>query len=134
MDLSLYSPGDASVQVNEAFISPISNFTLDTGSEDTVFEVIQMNKESVAHDADTDDHWISVINLQDLSTRITNNEPIPLPVPQLPIITSNNFALRVRSTPAINEFIIRDFYITCRYQANVTFSSPGETYVVNLTQ
>ena len=134
MDLSLYSPGDASVQVNEAFINPISVFTLDAGSEDTAFEAIQMNKESVAHDADTDDHWISIINLHDLNTKITNNEPITLPVPQLAVVTSNNFALRVRSTPLINEFMIRDFHITCRYQANVTFSSPGENYVVNLTQ
>ena len=56
MDLNVYSPGDASVQVNEAFINPISGFTLDAGSEDTAFEAIQMNKESVAHNADTDDH------------------------------------------------------------------------------
>lgn len=134
MDLSAYSPGDASVQVNKAFINPISGFTLDADVEGTAFEAIQMNKDSAAHDADTNNHWISIINLHDLDTKIANNEPITLPTLQLKVVTSDSFALRVRSTPDINEFIIKDFYITCRYQANVTFNSSGENYVVNLTQ
>lgn len=135
MNLSAYSPGDASVKVTGAFISPLSDFTFENDSEENDFKVIEMNKVPDDHDVNNDEHWNLVIDLENINTIITNKDSIPLRNDEesLAVVTSGSFAFRVASTAKIKNFIIKDFGITCRYKAEVTFNSPGENYTVNLT-
>ncbi len=134
VDLSDYSPGDTSVQIQKAIMTPISEsmpiFALDAGSEADSFIILQMNRSSDSHDLDNPVDWITVTNLGDLSE--STDLTIALPKPE--VVLSDSFALRLASTPNITNFAIRDFYIVCDFAENVTFNSPGEDYTVNLTQ
>lgn len=133
LDLSNYSPGAPSVQVLALTMDPFTEFSVDQGSENGSYAVLQMNEEPDAHDLNEVDDWTPIISLSDLIAVCAGADPvIPLPLrPQ--VILSDNFALRFESTPNITGLVIRDFYITCHYQGNVTFSSPDEKYILNLT-
>lgn len=136
LDLSAYYPSDANITISTSYLSPFNDTSQvlslpDTGSEEDTFVLLKVNTSPAYHAADNAAFWTDVLTINGLNEMAA---PYQISLPDNEVVLSEAFALLFRTSPNITELSLNNFYIFSQYRGNITLNTPGDNYILNLTQ